>query len=286
MITSHQYQVTRWAAGRAATVETDLVAQEEPLEIRVKGQSIAITMRTPGHDEELALGFLVSEGLITKRADILEVAYCPNPSDPSSRDNILNVFSEPSLDFSVEKFSRHVFISSSCGICGKASIEMVHQHFPPVTSNVSMAAETLRGLPDALRSTQSTFEETGGLHAAAIFATDGTLVVAREDVGRHNAVDKVIGFAFLQSGLPLERHVLLVSGRASFEIVQKALAARIAIVAAISAPSSLAVELAQDSGQTLIGFLRGPSFNVYSHAERIEERPASSPVERATQYSP
>ncbi len=286
MIRNHQVQISKWAAGSAAAVMTDLVAREEPLEIRVKGQSIAITMRTPGHDEELALGFLVSEGLIRKRADILEVAYCPNPSDPSSRDNILNVFPAPSLDFSVEKLSRHVFISSSCGICGKASIEMVHQHFPPVISNVRPDAETLLLLPDALRSTQSTFEETGGLHAAAIFATDGTLVVAREDVGRHNAVDKVLGFAFLQGLLPLERHVLLVSGRASFEIVQKALAARIAIVAAISAPSSLAVELAQESGQTLVGFLRGPSFNIYSHPERIKERPVSSPVERTTHDSP
>jgi FdhD protein len=246
----------------------DLVASEEPLEIRVRGQGIAITMRTPGHDAELAAGFLVSEGLLHKRSDVIEIAPCQT-GENSAAGNIINVFVPPAVKFDLEKLTRHVFASSSCGLCGKASIESVHQHFPPVKSNVQLSNDILCRLPDRLRKGQETFSQTGGLHGSAIFNTNGELIVLREDVGRHNAVDKVVGWAFLNDTLPLNQHILMVSGRASFEIMQKALSANIPIVAAISAPSSLAVEFALESNQTLVGFLRDNSFNIYSHPERI-----------------
>ena len=171
------------------------------------------------------------------------------------------------VDF--QKLTRHVFASSSCGLCGKASIEAVHQHFSPVESGLKISAKLLSQLPTKMRAAQKTFAKTGGLHAAAAFNAKGKLLFLREDIGRHNAVDKVIGGAFLKNKLPLLNHILLVSGRASFEIVQKALAARIPIIAAVSAPSSLAVEFAQESGQTLIGFLRGATMNIYSHPHRV-----------------
>ena len=184
-------------------------------------------------------------------------------------DNVLNVFLAPSVEVDFDRLTRHVFASSSCGLCGKASIESVHQHFPPVDSAVRVAAKTIARLPEQLRAAQKTFDKTGGLHAAAVFDSRGKLIVAREDVGRHNAVDKVIGHGFLHGLLPFDEHILLVSGRASFEIMQKALASRIPVVCAVSAPSSLAVEFARESGQTLVGFLRGNGMNVYSGAERI-----------------
>ena len=246
----------------------DLVASEEPLEIRVRGRGIAITMRTPGHDSELAAGFLVSEGLLHKRSDVIEIAHCQT-GENSAAGNIINVFVPPAVKLDLEKLTRHVFASSSCGLCGKASIESVHQHFPPVKSNVQLSNDTLCKLPDRLRKGQETFSQTGGLHGSAIFNSNGDLIVLREDVGRHNAVDKVVGWAFLNDTLPLNQHILMVSGRASFEIMQKALSANIPIVAAISAPSSLAVEFALESNQTLVGFLRDNSFNIYSHPERI-----------------
>jgi FdhD protein len=245
---------------------SDKLAREEPLEIRVRGRSVAITMRTPGHDKELAAGFLLTEGIVRKPADIIEVAPCLDSDAP---DNTLNVLLSAAVVVDFEQLTRHVFASSSCGLCGKASIDAVHQHFPPIESRVQIPAETLSQMPERLRAAQQTFAQTGGLHAAAVFDCQGELLVLREDVGRHNAVDKVIGHGLLGGLLPFESHVLLVSGRASFEIMQKALAARIAIVAAISAPSSLAVEFARDSGQTLIGFLRGQTMNVYSWPERI-----------------
>jgi FdhD protein len=172
------------------------------------------------------------------------------------------------IDFA--RLTRHVFASSSCGVCGKASIEAVHQHFPPISSEVRVPASCLLGLPDQLRKAQVTFESTGGLHAAAVFDADGNMLVCREDVGRHNAVDKVIGHALLRGAIPYEKHILMVSGRASFEILQKSLGARIPMIAAVSAPSSLAVQFARESGQTLIGFLRGERMNVYTNPERID----------------
>jgi len=260
-------EIVRWKAGRAAPV-IDQIAREEPLEIRVRGQSVAVTMRTPGHDAELAAGFLLTEGMIHQRGDVVEIAPC-RQGEAANYENTLNVFLAPSVKVDFDQLTRHVFASSSCGLCGKASIEAVHQHFAPVDSTITIAANKLVQLPDDLRAAQNTFAQTGGLHAAAVFDATGTLVILREDIGRHNAVDKVIGHGFLENLLPFDKHVLLVSGRASFEIMQKALAARIPIVAAVSAPSSLAVEFARESHQTLVGFLRGQTMNVYSRPERI-----------------
>jgi FdhD protein len=260
--------ILRWRKTRRANECDDFLAREEPLEIRVRGRSIAVTMRTPGHEEELAAGFLLTEGLIRERRDVVEIAHCRR-GEAADRRNTLNVFLSPAVEVSFERLTRHVFASSSCGLCGKASIEAVHQHFPPIATACQVAARTLPALVRRLQTAQQAFKRTGGLHAAAVFDGKGNLIVVREDVGRHNAVDKVVGYGFLRDRLPFDKHILLVSGRASFEIMQKALAARIPVVCAISAPSSLAVEFAREGGQTLIGFLRGDSFNVYSRPDRV-----------------
>jgi len=257
--------IQRWRRGSRTTSDIDDLVVEEPLEIRVDGRSVSVTMRTPGHDDELAAGFLLSEGLLTSRADVREVA----PEWMRDDCNAVDVRLADGVAFDFEGLTRHVFASSSCSICGKASIESVHLHFAPVGSDASVHAETLLALPERLGHGQATFRRTGGLHAAAIFDLEGNLVVLREDVGRHNAVDKVLGHALLNGLLPFDRHVLLVSGRASFEIMQKALAGRLPIVAAVSAPSSLAVQFAQESRQTLVGFVRGERMNVYSGGERV-----------------
>lgn len=246
----------------------DDVAAEEPLEIRVKGRSVAVTMRTPGHDRELAAGFLLTEGIIRYRADVVDMTRCGREGEEPS-ENILDVRLAAGVTVDFEALSRHVFASSSCGLCGKATIESVRRHFPPITSGLCVAREALYALPERLKAAQETFQRTGGLHASALFDSQGSLLVVREDVGRHNALDKVIGWAFFENRLPLAETVLLVSGRVSFEIVQKALAGGIPVVAAISAPSSLAVAFARESGQTLAGFLRGRQMNVYAHPERI-----------------
>ncbi|MEW6304481.1 MAG: formate dehydrogenase accessory sulfurtransferase FdhD [Verrucomicrobiota bacterium] len=259
-------RVTRYESGRPKPERDDALAVEEPLEIRVRGRSIAVTMRTPGHDAELAAGFLLTEGLVRQRSDILEIAHCKRGE---ATENTLNVFLAPSVKVNFAQLTRHVFASSSCGLCGKASIESVQQQFAPIGSTLRITAQALGQIAPRLRRRQATFEQTGGLHAAALFTARGQLVVLREDIGRHNAVDKVVGHALLHKLLPLEKHILLVSGRASFEIMQKALAARIPCVAAVSAPSSLAVEFARESNQTLVGFLRGNTMNVYSVPERI-----------------
>jgi FdhD protein len=264
-------EILHCVAGKQPKRQWDHLAREEPLEIRVRGHSVAVTMRTPGHDAELAAGFLVSEGMIRQSGDVVGIAPCQQ-GEAADHENVLNVFLAASVEVDFKRLTRHVFASSSCGLCGKASIESVHQHFLPIESRMRMPAKKVLGLPERLRATQETFAKTGGLHAAAIFDAKGTLVVVREDVGRHNAVDKVIGHGFLGGSLPLDDHVLLVSGRASFEIMQKALAARIPIICAVSAPSSLAVEFAQESGQTLVGFLRGETMNIYSQPERITGR--------------
>jgi FdhD protein len=259
-------EMLRYRSGARPGLQSDKLAREEPLEIRVGGQSVAVTMRTPGHDEELAAGFLLTEGLIHRREDLVTIAHCPVAAAP---ENTLNVFLAPSLKVDMTRLTRHVFASSSCGLCGKASIESVHQHFPPLKSRLRITARILASLPEQMRRTQATFDQTGGLHAAAVFDSKGKLIVLREDVGRHNAVDKVLGYGFIEGKLPFDSHVLLVSGRASFEILQKALAARVPIVCAVSAPSSLAVDFARESGQTLIGFLRGQGMNIYCGPERI-----------------
>lgn len=278
---SNATAIVRWKAGRT-TRHNDLVAREEPLEIRVQGRSVAVTMRTPGQDRELAAGFLLTEGIIHQRSDVVEILHCRAAAAP---DNTLNVFLSASLKVDFAQLTRHVFATSSCGLCGKASIAAVHQHFPPVRSRLTVPARTLAGLPGIMQAAQRTFAQTGGLHAAAMFDATGNLIVLREDVGRHNALDKVLGHGLLESKLPFDSHILLVSGRASFEILQKALAGRIPIICAVSAPSSLAVEFARESGQTLVGFLRGETMNIYTGAERIvrsaglqSQRDSASPL--------
>ena len=242
---------------------TDEVAIEEPLEIRIDDRAIATTMRTPGNDEELVAGFLLSEAIIRTRADLRLSA--------ASGENIVNVELAPTVKFAPTAAQRFGTISSSCGLCGKTSIEFIRQQFSPIDlpAGLKMPEAALFGLPDKLRAAQGNFARTGGIHAAGIFDFEGNALIVREDIGRHNAVDKAIGRAFLDELLPLSRHLLVVSGRSSLEIVQKALAAGIPIVAAVSAPSSLAINFARECGQTLIGFLRPPTFNVYSHIERI-----------------
>ena len=264
---STKVDIHRWRGGTLQATETDAVAIEEPLEIRVRGRGIAVTMRTPGHDKELVAGFLRTEGLIERRVNLIEIAHCTE-GEAAQLENTMNVFLAPDVEIDYGKLTRHFFASSSCGLCGKASIEGVHQQFPPVESSVKVDASIVAVLPDKLRKAQPTFDVTGGLHGAGIFSTEGKLIVSREDVGRHNAVDKVIGHAFLNE-IDLSLCVLLVSGRASFEIMQKALAPRIPIVAAVSAPSSLAVEFAVKSGQTLAGFVRGKTMNIYAGGQRI-----------------
>lgn len=257
--------ILRYSSDGTSNSADDL-AIEEPLEIRVRGRAVSVTMRTPGNDEELAAGFLLSEGLIGKREDVLRIEPCGR----SEEGNLLNVVLAPDVNVDFEKLSRHVFASSSCGLCGKATIDAIRAMFPPVTSDVRFDAMMIAQFIPQMRTSQSTFDKTGGLHAAAVFDRSGKLLVLREDVGRHNAVDKVLGFALLNDLMPLDSHTLVVSGRSSFEIMQKALAGRLPIVAAVSAPSSLAVEFARESGQTLIGFLRDGRMNIYSHPERVE----------------
>lgn len=256
----------RITVGAGAEERADFAAREEPLEIRVEGRSVAVVMRTPGHDEELTAGFLVSEGVIQSARDILEISQCPVTAD--STGNVVDVLLGGAV-VNWESLTRHVFSASSCGLCGKTSIESVFQRFPPVVADWQVSAGLLASLPAKLREAQETFAKTGGLHASAIFAASGELIVLREDVGRHNALDKVLGYGLLRGLLPFEKNILLVSGRVSFEIIQKALAAGISVVAAISAPSSLAIEFAGESGQTLVGFLRGETMNVYTHPQRV-----------------
>ena len=250
--------------GEAAPVATDdSLAVEEPLEIRVGGRSVAVVMRTPGHDRELAAGFLVTEGLLHRPEQVLDMVYCRG-DDAAPEPNVLDVILAPGATVDLARLSRHVFTSSSCGICSKASIDAIRQQFPAVEPGRPPRRDVLTALPDRLRAAQAAFAQTGGLHASALFTAAGELVEVREDVGRHNALDKVIGRAFLDGRLPLADHVLLVSGRVSFEIMQKALAGGIPWVVAISAPTSAAVEFARASGQGLVGFLRGTRMNVYA----------------------
>lgn len=259
-------ELQRLSVGSPAAACEDATAREEPLEIRVEGRSVAVVMRTPGHDEELTAGFLVSEGVVSKARDILEISQCP--STGNKKGNVIDVLLGGAV-VNWDSLTRHVFSASSCGLCGKTSIDSVFQQFPAVNAHWQTDAALIAALPDKLRARQETFAKTGGLHASAIFDRQGGLIVLREDVGRHNALDKVLGYGLAHGMLPYDEHILLVSGRVSFEIMQKALAAGVPIVAAISAPSSLAVEFARESGQTLIGFLRGNSMNVYTHGHRV-----------------
>ena len=299
----------RRMSGAAGSQEKDYLAAEEPLEIRVEGQSVAVVMRTPGEDRELAAGFLVTEGLVRVARDVIEIrhqSHClvppqelvprvspgaskmrshmsgqqtpPNSAGlkPGSRlnlsdGNLVNVRMRHPESLDLKRLTRHVFSSSSCGICSKTSIDAVRQQFPPIQDDFQIDPQLLPGLPAALVSAQATFKRTGGLHACGLFDHTGQLLVLREDVGRHNALDKVVGWALLGNRLPLRRHILLLSGRTSFEMMQKALAAGIPMIAAISAPSSLAVDFARESGQTLVGFLRGNRMNIYAGAARLRD---------------
>jgi FdhD protein len=257
-------------------VRPDALATEEPMEIRLLAgptkQTVAVTMRTPGADFELAAGFLYGEGIVTSSEDILKISYCVDPEiDAEQQYNIVNVELRSGTEFDLRPLERHFYTTSACGVCGKASLEQLELRGCPVISpGPEVSAETIYSLPDTLREAQGLFDATGGLHAAALFDGEGELLALREDVGRHNATDKLAGWALLEGRLPLSEHVVLVSGRSSFEIMQKCLTAGVPMVCAISAPSSLAVDVAREYGMTLVGFLRGGRFNVYAGADRIE----------------
>jgi FdhD protein len=256
--------------GRRAR-RSDRLATEEPMEIRIEEpgaeqRSVAVTMRTPGHDFELAVGFLLTEGLIADRDDVRTVRYCAVPREEQHY-NVVSVTVGRPLEFEPRSF----YATSSCGVCGKASLDAIDVQCAPIGDGPVIAPAVVTSLPDALRQAQTVFDRTGGLHAAGLFDAEGALVMTREDVGRHNAVDKLVGAQLLEGRLPLSDSILMVSGRASFEIIQKAATAGIPIVCAVSAPSSLAVDAARRFGLTLVGFLRDERFNIYTRAERIAE---------------
>ncbi|HXZ14186.1 MAG TPA: formate dehydrogenase accessory sulfurtransferase FdhD [Candidatus Sulfotelmatobacter sp.] len=263
-------QVSEWDDGKVRRKD-DYLAAEEPLEIRIGEHPISVTMRTPGHDLELAAGFLFTEG-IGQRAEQILALESSSEGDAGKRGNVVQAALAPEATPDFEKMRRHFFASSSCGICGKASIEAVRSRcLAPPNPNFRIAPDVLLALPDALRSSQDVFERTGGLHAAALFDSRGALLVLREDIGRHNAVDKVIGWAVRERRVPLKDSMMLVSGRGGFEIVQKAIVAGVPVVASVSAPSSLAVQLAREMQLTLVGFLRGRRFVIYAGAERLAD---------------
>ncbi len=262
------------AADAVARPET--LAVEEPLEIRVNGTPLTVTMRTPGSDVELAQGFLLTEGLVSRREDIAAVQYCSGAGpDGLNTYNVLDVTLAQGVPMPDVDVTRNFYTTSSCGVCGKASLDAVRlsSKHSPGDDPLVLDAAMLAALPDKLRDRQKVFAATGGLHGAALFDAHGTALVVREDIGRHNAVDKVIGWALESGRVPLTGTVLLVSGRASFELTQKAVMAGIPLLAAVSAPSSLAVDLAAQSGLTLVAFLRGDSMNVYTRPDRVRHRP-------------
>jgi FdhD protein len=257
----------KWRANGSTSID-DPLAVEEPLEIRLAGRRFTLTMRTPGNDEELAAGFLLAEGFITNAdelGEIRRVRDAKGGDEPNAIDVILNVRAEGLR----ERLKRNFTISSSCGVCGKTSIDSITRRIAPIASDAKIAAATILQLGNRLRESQEVFAATGGLHACGLFDLEGNLLATREDIGRHNAVDKIVGWALANEMLPLSTSLMMVSGRLSFEIVQKAAAAGLPILAAVSAPSSLAVDLAEEGGITLIGFLRDASFNVYTHRARI-----------------
>ncbi len=265
-----------------ATRQTDLLAIEEPLEIRLVfeeagrrvEQSTSITMRTPGDDFELAAGFLFGEAIIRSRDEIDQISYCVGPEKEQQAYNVVSVQLRKGVQFDPDRLLRHFYTTSSCGVCGKASLEALQISSRPTlpADRPLVSAAIVPRLAETLRQAQSVFEKTGGLHAAGLFDTQGNLISLREDVGRHNAVDKLVGERLLADQLPLYDTLMMVSGRTSFEIMQKALVAGVAVVAAVGAPSSLAVELAREFGMTLLGFARGDSFNIYAGGQRIQYR--------------
>ena len=271
-------KVTRLRAGTLAPAD-DLLVVEEPMEIRLAygpeqnrmQKSISVTMRTPGQDFELALGFLLTEGIIADWEDVHSIDYCGNAKVPEEAKNVVKVELKPGLDLDLERLQRHFYSSSSCGVCGKASLKAIEAQscFRLPVPQAMLRSELLSDLPELCRQKQVVFKHTGGIHAAALFSSKGDFIALQEDIGRHNAVDKVIGGEMLKKTLPLSNCVLLLSGRAGFELVQKALLTGIPLLASVGAPSSLAVELADANGLTLAGFVRNQGFNIYTHPERI-----------------
>jgi FdhD protein len=268
--------------GTATTHATDLLAVEAPLEISLgygpneqrQTRNLAVTMRTPGHDAELVAGFLLSEGIVQQSADILHIAHRADPRRPEERGNVIRAELAPGVGLELDRLERHFYTTSSCGVCGKTSIAAVRATACPVLPTLDsplVSAAIIHALPGRQRVAQAVFEQTGGLHATALFSAAGELLLLREDVGRHNAFDKVVGASLLAGQFPLHQQLVLVSGRASFELVQKAAMAGVAIMAAVGAPSSLAVEAADEFGLTLLGFVRNERFNIYTHAQRITE---------------
>lgn len=266
--------------GEGAGTLEDVVATEEPLEVRLAysrpdggraEKSISVTMRTPGHDGELAVGFLYTEGIIRSKADIESVAPCGPPA-PNGLINVVRVELAANVDVALDRLERHFYTSSSCGVCGKSSLDAVavQGHYDLEDLEFQVSGERLGALPDALRARQTVFERTGGLHASGLFDVAGQIVAVREDVGRHNALDKLIGQALLADELPLSAFGIIVSGRASFELMQKAMMAGLPLLAAVGAPSSLAVELAEEFGMTLIGFLKRNKLNIYTRPDRVQ----------------
>jgi FdhD protein len=264
-------------------VRPDTLATEEPMEIRLLAggakQTVAVTMRTPGADFELAAGFLFGEGIVNSPDDIQKISYCVDSDlDAEQQYNIVNVELRGNREYDLRSLDRHFYTTSACGVCGKASLEQLElRGCPVVPPGPEIAPETVYGLPEKLREAQGLFDATGGLHAAALFDKYGELLALREDVGRHNATDKLVGWALLEGRLPLSNHIVMVSGRSSFEILQKCLTAGVPIVCAISAPSSLAVDVAKGFGMTLVGFLREGRFNVYAGSDRILPKGNSRP---------
>jgi FdhD protein len=265
-----------WAVdGTRVQRRSDQIVTEEPMEIRLAAggarRTVAITMRTPGADFELAAGFLYAEGVLTSREQVHQIGYCTDPDvDAAQHYNIVQVTLRDAVLPDLASLERHFYTTSACGICGRASLDALRQRgCAPIPPGLVIAPAILATLPDRLRAAQGLFDATGGLHAAALFDAGGQVVALREDVGRHNALDKLIGWAWLEGRLPLRTHAVMVSGRASYELVQKSLVAGVPIFCAVSAPSSLAVDLAREFGMTLVGFLRGERFNVYAGAERV-----------------
>jgi FdhD protein len=263
-----RFSITRFGEAGEQLCD-DAVVREEPLEIQLAGASLSVVMRTPGHDRELATGFLVTERVVERLEQVESVRHASEARDPAAVDNVMRVVLAADVAVDFESLRRNFYSNSSCGVCGKASIDNALAHSPPLSDDCRFPPEFFVDLVDRLEGAQAIFDRTGGLHAAGLFGPDGQLLVAREDVGRHNAVDKVIGWALLDGRVPLAGHVLLVSGRVSYEIVQKARTAGVPVVAAVSAPTSLAIEFAAAAGLTLLGFLRGRGFNVYCGRERI-----------------
>jgi FdhD protein len=264
--------------GHSSELQPDLLAVEEPLEIRIgygaaenrAQQNVSVTMRTPGNDFELALGFLYTEGILTSYDQVQSIQYCRDGKRPEERENVVRVELHPSVAIDLKKLQRNFYTTSSCGVCGKSSIESIRSDCNPLSQdNISLSAAAIKELPAKLAQHQTVFEYTGGLHAVALFDQHQKVMLVREDVGRHNAFDKIVGAAFIEKALPLSNAIALLSGRASFELVQKAAMAGIPLLAAVGAPSSLAVSLAQESGMTLIGFLRDGRFNIYCGEERV-----------------